>query len=207
MAIPFTTKEIQEKYHTIAPRYDLLVAVPEWLGLRKLRNRLLQRAGGSILEIAVGTGKNLPHYPPHCRLIASDLSPAMLAIARKQADRLNREVPFLIMDGGALAFPDESFDTVVSSLTLCTFPDPVGVLREMRRVCRRNGRILLLEHGRSDREWLGRWQDRRAPRHAEMMACHWNREPLKLVQEAGLTSISARRTFLGIFHLMEITPS
>ncbi|MBI5197748.1 MAG: methyltransferase domain-containing protein [Nitrospirae bacterium] len=205
--IPFTAQEIQEKYEKMARHYDLLVTLPEWLGFRKLRRQLLRSAGGRLLEVAVGTGRNLPHYPSIGQLTAVDLSPSMVSLARRQSDRLGMRVSFAIMDGEALAFPEAHFDTVVSTLALCTFPDPVGALREMARVCQKNGRILLLEHGRSDREWLGQWQDRRAPRHAEMLACHWNREPLQLIRQAGLTPVSARRIFLGVIHMIEIKPS
>jgi len=110
------------------------------------------------------------------------------------------------MDGGYLGFPDRTFDTVVSSLTLCTFPHPIATLKEMGRVCRPDGKILLVEHGRSDHEWLGKWQDRRDDRHARQLGCHWNREPLELVCKAGLTPVTGRRSFLGIFHEIEAKP-
>ena len=100
-----------------------------------------------------------------------------------------------------------SFDSVVSSLTTCTFPNPVAALQEMARVCRTDGRVLLLEHGRSDREWLGRWQDRRADRHAQQLGCHWNREPLKLVREAGLKVSKSQRLFFGVFHTIDAEPA
>ena len=102
-----------------------------------------------------------------------------------------------------MAFPDQTFDTVVDTLGLCTFSDPVAALWEMARVCRPNGRLLLLEHGRSGHEWLGHWQDRRADRHEKRLGCRWNREPLDLVRQAGLKVLKAERTFLGIFHLLE----
>jgi ubiquinone/menaquinone biosynthesis C-methylase UbiE len=198
--------EIQEKYNRFAPWYDVAEGIPELLGLRKLRRQLLQRAHGKILEIAVGTGKNLEYYRGQSRIIALDLSPRMLDIARKRACKLNVDVSFLVMDAERLAFPDGSFDTVVDSLSLCTFPDPLIALKEMAGVCRPKGRILLLEHGRSGREWLGRFQDGRVDKHAELLGCRWNREPLDLVRQAGLSVISARRTFFGIFHMIEASP-
>jgi hypothetical protein len=76
----------------------------------------------------------------------------------------------------------------------------------MGRVCRPKGKILLLEHGRSDRDWLGRWQDRHADEFAKPLGCHWNREPLNLVCKAGLTVNEARRNFFGIFHRIEARP-
>ncbi len=200
-------EEIRQKYDKFALWYDLVEGIPEFLGIGKLRRELLQRASGNVLEIAVGTGKNLRYYSKTCQITAIDLSPAMLEIARKRANHLGLNITFMIMDAEALAFPDQSFDTVVSSLTLCTFPDPVAALREMARVCRVDGRILLIEHGRSDHEWLGRWQDRRADRHAEKLGCCWNREPLDFVHHAGLKPVSTRRCFFGIFHVLEATPS
>ncbi len=200
-------KEIQQKYNDFARWYDLAEGIPELLGVKKFRRSLLQQVSGKVLEVAVGTGKNLPYYPKTCQLTAIDLSPAMLALARKRAAHLGMKVQFLIMDGERLGFPDRHFDIVVDSLTLCTFPDPVLALREMARVCRPDGRILLLEHGRSDRLWIGRWQDRREVRHVKQLGCHWNREPLELIRQAGLRVIAARRAFLGIFHAVEAQPA
>lgn len=200
---PALKAEIRQKYEKFAHWYDLIDGIPEVLGVRRLRRRLLQRASGRVLEIAAGTGRNLRHYPKHSTITAVDFSLAMLKVARIRADRLGLTIPFLVMDAENLAFHDRCFDTIVSSLTVCTFPDPSAALREMARVCRPNSRILLLEHGRSDVEWLGRWQDRRADRHAKALGCRWNREPLDLVRQAGLTLIAAQRTFFGIFHLLE----
>ena len=82
----------------------------------------------------------------------------------------------------------------------------MAALKEINRVCRRDGKILLLEHGRSDRERLGRWQDRHAEQFAKPLGCHWNREPLKIAREAGLKVVRAQRIFFGIFHHIEAVP-
>jgi hypothetical protein len=76
----------------------------------------------------------------------------------------------------------------------------------MSRACRRDGRILLMERDRSDREWLGRSQDRTAEKHAKQLGCHWNRRPLDLVREAGLSVLAARHFFLGVFNMIEAAP-
>lgn len=199
-------QEILQKYEAFARWYDLAELPLEAFGLRRLRGKLLARASGRVLEVAVGTGKNLRYYPRGCRLTAVDLSQAMLAVARGPAARLKCTVTLAVMDAERLAFPDHHFDTVVDSLGLCTFLDPVAALREMARVCRPEGRILLLEHGRSDRQWMGRWQDARADRHAKRLGCRWNREPLDLVRQAGLRVLKAERTFLGILHLLDAMP-
>ncbi|MBX6395589.1 MAG: class I SAM-dependent methyltransferase [Alicyclobacillaceae bacterium] len=204
MARSFTHDEIRDKYERAAKWYDLAEGIPEVLGLKRLRRELLRKASGDVLEVAVGTGKNLPFYPPDCRITAVDLSPAMLDMARRRAHRLGRTVDFQVQSAETLPFPDESFDTVASSMSLCTFPAPVQALREMARVCRKGGHVLLLEHGRSDREWIGRWQDRRADRHARALGCVWNRDPLVLLEQAGLSPASVRRFFFGILYMIEI---
>lgn len=207
MSVRYTAREIQQRYDRCARWYDLSDILLVVLGVPALRRALLRRASGRVLEVAVGTGKNLPFYPKDCEITAVDLSPGMLEIARRRAARLGRSVAFARMDAEALAFPDGSFDTVVSTLSTCTFPHPVAALREMSRVCRPHGRILLLEHGRSDREWLGRWQDRTAERHARQLGCHWNRRPHELVRQAGVKVLAARHSIFGIFQALEAAPA
>ena len=203
----FTSREISEKYDRFARWFDLVEGIPNVLGVRKLRRRFLRHASGNVLEVAVGTGMNFPYYPPGCRIIAVDVSREMLNVARQRAEKLSMDVSFSLADAEALPFSDKSFDSVVSSLTTCTFPNPVAALREMARICRTDGRVLLLEHGRSDREWLGRWQDRRAASFAKQLACHWNREPLELVRKAGLKINNSERVFFGVFHQIEAVPT
>ena len=201
-----TTQEISYKYDRFEQWYDVVEGVPDLLGIRNLRQRVLRQASGRVLEVAVGTGKNLRYYPRGCRIIAMDLSREMLTIAQKRASRLQMNVSFLLADAEALPFSAKTFDTVVSSLSTCTFPNAVAALAEMARVCRTDGKILLLEHGRSDREWLGRWQDRHADQFVKPLGCHWNREPLELAKDAHLKVVGARRNFFGVFHCIEATP-
>lgn len=205
--MPYSAAEIRDKYERFAPWYDWVESVPEWLGLAAERRRLLARAEGAVLEVAAGTGRNFPYYPAGVHVTAVDLSPAMLEAARRRAARVGLDARIAVMDASALDFPDGRFDTVVSTCSLCTFPDPLGALREMSRVCRPDGRILLLEHGRSERAWLGRWQDRRAEAHARTVGCYWNREPLDLVRRAGLAPMTARRRLLGVLHAIEARPA
>jgi ubiquinone/menaquinone biosynthesis C-methylase UbiE len=207
MAIPFTPAEIRRRYDDFADKYARMERWQEpLLGTTRLRRRLFSRARGDVLEVAAGTGLNFPHYDRDCRLTAVDMSPRMLELAGRRAARLGLDIDLRVMDAGALEFPDDSFDTVTSSLTLCTFPDPLLALREMARVCRPTGQILLLEHGRSDREWFGRFQDRRADRHAQQLGCYWNRRPLELVDQAGLTTVSSRGSLIEVFQTIEARP-
>lgn len=197
---------MREIYDEVAPWFDLLELVPEWLGMRRLRRRLLRRARGDVLEVAVGTGRNFAHYPAGCRITGVDLSRGMLEEARENPAPEGRPSALAQADAERLPFPDDTFDTVVDSLTVCTYPDPVGALREMARVCRPEGRVLLFEHGRSDTGWLASLQERFAEGHYRRSGCRWDREPRELVEAAGLGVQRAERTFLGIFHLLEADP-
>ena len=130
----------------------------------------------------------------------------MLNVAQERAAKLSIDTSFSLADAECLPYRDHCFDTVVSSLSTCTFSNPTGAFREMARVCRKEGKILLLEHGRSDRERLGHWQDRHADQFAQPLGCHWNREPLELAKQAGLKIVRSGRSFLGIFHRIEAEP-
>ena len=132
----------------------------------------------------------------------------MLEFARENADRHNLNVELAVMDAERLEFPDGSFDTVVSTLSTCTFPNPVSALQEIKRVCRPNGRILLLEHGHSNVPWLARFQDRNEYQHYQDHAgCRWNQDPLQLVRSAGIKILNSKRSILGMFHSIEATPT
>lgn len=156
--------------------------------------------------MGAGTGRNLQFYPPGSELTLIDLSPGMLRIAREGALRLGLQVTFRIMDVHALAFPDDSFNTVVSTLSLCTFVNPIKALSEMSRVCRSDGRILLLEHGRSDVPWINRLLDRLSQANARHFGCYWNRDPVYLVQQAGLEIIRVDRHFFGMIYCIRARP-
>ena len=206
MTVEFGSREISAKYDRFARWYDWLEGIPNLLGLSRLRRRLLQQASGKVLEVAVGTGTNLSYYSRDCRIIAVDLSSEMLKVAQNRAAKLSAHVSFVVADAEALPFRDNRFDTVVSSLSTCTFPNPVAALEDTARVCRTSGKILLLEHGRSDRQSLARFQDRHADQLAKPLGCHWNREPLDMTRRAGLKIDTARRFFFGIFHQIEAAP-
>jgi ubiquinone/menaquinone biosynthesis C-methylase UbiE len=198
---------IRAKYDAFASRYDWVLGSAEWLGLRLLRRRLLAHAQGRVLEIAVGTGRNLALYPPGCELHALDFSPRMLERARQRVARLGLAVELRLGDAEQLEFPPASFDTVVCTLATCTFPHPEQALREMARVVRPGGRVLLLEHGYSDRPWLRRWQERRAPRQFQWLGCRWDREPHEIAARAGLQPELHRRYLLGVLHWMVLRPA
>jgi ubiquinone/menaquinone biosynthesis C-methylase UbiE len=172
----------------------------------RLRRRQFGDVRGRVLEVACGTGTNLPYLPPSADYVGIDSSEEMVANARAELDRLALDGTVSRMDAQALTFPDDSFDAVISSFSTCTFPAPIEALREMARVCKPSGRIRLLEHGRSDVDTVSRFLDWRVDAHYEKQGCRWNQEPTELVREAGLSVAETRRAVLGIVTSIEAHP-
>jgi len=139
----------RKRYNRMAFLYDFMEAPIERLRLAAWRSRLRERITGSkALEVGVGTGKNLPYYPDGVNITAVDLSPRMLERARKKAARLDLNVDLQEMDVQRLNFPENYFDMVFATFVFCSVPDPVAGLKELRRVCKPDGRLILLEHVR-----------------------------------------------------------
>ena len=176
-------------------------------GVGKKRKALFARATGNVLDVGCGYGINIPYLVNAAQITGVDFSPVMLEKAREIARGSKVPVDLRQEDAEALDFPDNSFDTVVSSLSTCSFFNPIAALQEMQRVCKPNGRILLIEHGRSTWNWLGRYQDRHLNEQIEQGGCRWNQEPQELVKEAGLNILSAERTLFGVFHTMTVSPA
>ncbi len=168
---------------------------PFWIDLalstrayRKARARTLAPAQGRILEIGFGTGHNLKYYPDNVRRIEAidtDIDLDRYSQPRIAASRI--DVDFHHLDAAHLPFEAESFDTVVSTLTLCSIPDVEHALGEIRRVLKPGGQFLFLEHGRAPDASLARWQDRLTPAWKPVGGgCHLNREMHELVASTGL---------------------
>jgi len=151
--MPKTVSEETERLKRIwekqAPRYDRSIAFWEKVLFRDGRQWVCSRAQGEVLEVAIGTGRNLTFYPAGVRLTGIDLSPAMLERARERAGELGMEVDLREGDAQDLPFPGGSFDTVVCTLSLCNVPDDRRAVAEMKRVLRPGGRLLLLDHIRA----------------------------------------------------------
>jgi len=176
------------RYDRLARVYDLMEALIERFNFRRWRERLWSRVRGEhILEVGVGTGKNMPFYPPEAQVTAVDLSKKMLAQARKQAQQLGLEVDLRTMDVQHLDFPDDSLDAAVATFVFCSVPDPVLGLKELARVVRPGGQIILLEHVRARHPILGRIMDWLNPLMVRVMGANINRRTVENVQKAGLS--------------------
>ncbi len=199
-----TNEELREKYRVFARWYDAVAGLPlALMGMNRLRRKLIKLARGRVLEVAAGTGLNLRYYDDSVTLVLSDLSEAMLAKASRRVNRRAGRTAIVQANAEQLPFQSASFDTVVSTFSLCTFPDPVAALHELGRVCKPGGRILLLEHGISRYGWFARYQYRTAEKHARLLGCHWNRLPDELVEQAGLKLIGLERSYAGIIYMIE----
>lgn len=200
-----SAEEIAAAYGDVADRIARLEPI-EQLFAGRYRRRQFGDASGRVLDVACGTGTNFEYLDEAAEVVGVDISPAMLEHARASLDDVAVPASVRRMDAESLAFDDDSFDTVVSAFSTCTFPDPVAALREMSRVCKPDGRILLLEHGRSSVGPIAWYQDWRADSHYEKVGCRWNQEPLSLVRTAGLPVAAARTSFFGIVTEIEATP-
>ena len=160
------------------------------------------------MEVGVGTGKNMPYYPDDVQVAAIDLSERMLSRARRRAKRLGLSVDLRQMDAQVLAFPSDTFDTVVATFVFCSVPDPVIGLRELGRVCKPEGEIRLLEHMRARNEALGRLMDIANPLVVRTMGPNINRRTVGNLEKAGLETERVEDLSLqGIFKLIVAKPA
>lgn len=185
-----TTAHTRRKWDRMAPGYDRRGGgVERWI-IGDTRARLCRQARGQTLEVAVGTGRNLDHYPQDVELTGVELSPRMLARARERAARLGRTAELREGDAQKLPFGDQSFDAVVCTLALCAIPDQRAAVAEMHRVLRPGGLLLLVDHIEYTRVPL-RWIEQRKARP--------RRRPLDIVKERGFAVERHDRLALGFF--------
>ncbi len=180
------TEKARTRYERIARFYDLMNG-PQDKRARPWRTKLWSLVQGPrVLEVGVGTGKNLEFWPRDLTITALDFAPAMLVQAHRRAQKLGYEADLRLGDIQSLDFPDATFDSVVATLVFCSVPDPVLGLRELGRVVKPDGQILLLEHMRSPNPVLGAVMDLLNPMAVRMMGANINRKTLENVRAAGL---------------------
>jgi ubiquinone/menaquinone biosynthesis C-methylase UbiE len=191
------TERVRAIYERMAGGYDRMIATWERLLFEDGRQWVCSQARGTVLEIGVGTGRNLEMYPNDVGLVGIDLSPAMLGFARARARQLGRDVDLQLGDAQALSFASESFDTVVVTLALCAVPDDRQAIREMARVLRPDGRLVWLEHVRSPHapvRWVQRLLD---PLLVRLEADHLLRDPLDHIKGEPFDIERLERSRLG----------
>jgi ubiquinone/menaquinone biosynthesis C-methylase UbiE len=166
--------------------------------IERYRRQLLAHVQGSVLEIGFGTGLNLSCYPEHIRKITGvDPNPGMGSLARRRIASSPIAVDWQVADAQKLPFPSQSFDSVVSTWTLCSIPNVAKALREIRRVLRAGGKLFFLEHGLSEDPQVQRWQNRLNPLQKVIAdGCNLNRDMARLIREAGFRFEQLERFYM-----------
>jgi ubiquinone/menaquinone biosynthesis C-methylase UbiE len=201
------TRIARKRYDRVARFYDLFTAPMEYLRFSGWRERLKNRVVGKrVMEVGVGTGKNFPFYPSVIRVTAVDFSQRMMDRGRKKAAMIGLNVEPLNMNVQNLMFPDQTFNTVFSTFVFCSVPDPVRGLQEMRRVCKLDGRLILLEHMRPENSLLGLFFDLINPLIVRMIGANINRRTMENIEKAGWRVTAGERLAGSIVRWIEAKP-
>ncbi|MCM3363960.1 class I SAM-dependent methyltransferase [Niallia sp. Sow4_A1] len=176
---------IKKRYNRISGIYDVMdkMIKEEW------RFNLLSNVSGKVLEVGIGTGANLYYYPNNIQsLTGVDFSNGMLKYAREKVSKGDFLFPIELVEADiqSLPYPDNTFDSIVSTCVFCSVPDPMIGLKELKRVCKPTGRILMLEHMRSENKLVGLVMDMLNPLTVRLWGANINRETLKTIEQSGL---------------------
>ncbi len=199
----------KKRYDRIASLYDLLESPMELLSYSRWREEVFEKVPekGRILEVGVGTGKNLSHYNEGHEVFAVDISAKMLKKAERRADRVKASVHLVQMDVESLGFPDEVFDAAISTYVFCSVENPSRGLREIRRVLRRDRTVIFLEHMRSENEFLGKAMDFMNPLVVNTYGANINRRTVDNIMMAGFEVIEEKYLLSSIFRIIMARPT
>lgn len=198
------TEKIRRRYNRNAVFFDSMDRMirEDW------RRQVMAKAAGNVLEVGVGTGKNLPYYRPDIctKVTGIDFSPGMLAVAVPRAAQAPVPVELIEMDVQALKFAAATFDTVVSTCVFCSVPNPVDGLKEIKRVCNPNGKILFLEHMRVNWPIVGTLMDVINPISVGLLGVNINRRTVENIEKAGLTILKIENLMGPLVRYIEAKP-
>ncbi|NBG88828.1 class I SAM-dependent methyltransferase [Isachenkonia alkalipeptolytica] len=186
------TEKIRKRYDRISKIYDALEQPMELMALKQWRREMTEALKGKVLEIGVGTGKNIPYYPESADITAIDFSEKMLAKARAKAKKHQKNVELLHMDAQNMSFEDDTFDVVFTTCVFCSVPDPIKGLKEIKRVCKPEGKIIMLEHVRSEKKIIGPLMDLFNPLTVNLYGANINRRTVENIQKAGFHNVEVK---------------
>lgn len=186
-------EQVTRVYDRIAAGYDLFESPMDWFGGARRRGRVLSAARGRVLEVGIGTGRNLTYYPDSVQLTGIDVSRQMLRRAQHRSHKLGHDVDLKIADVQRLGFADATFDAVTATCVFCSVADPVRGLAEVRRVVKPDGIVLLLEHVRPRNRLLGWLADQLTPWVRRLVGPEINRRTEENVVAAGLEITEVQR--------------
>ncbi len=173
---------------------------------KRWRQNLLSHAKGEVLELAVGTGANFPFYSSGIHITATDFSKVMIEKAQGAAKHYRLNVDFVCSDIEEMRFADQSFDTIVSTLSLCSYNNPIMVLDKINRWCKPDGNILLMEHGISSNLMASVMQKALNPLLNHVYGCHHKRDILGMIEESGIKIDKVESYWLNMVHLIWAKP-
>lgn len=183
------TEKIRKRYDRASKVYDILEQPMEVMSLKKWRLEVTKDLKGKVLEVGVGTGKNIPYYPNDIDITAIDFSSKMLDKAREKAKKLDKKVELIQMDAQDMEFADNTFDMVFTTCVFCSVPDPIKGLKEIRRVCKPGGKIIMIEHVRSEKKVLGIVMDIFNPITVNLYGANINRRTVDNIRKAGFSEV------------------
>ncbi|MFW5749886.1 MAG: class I SAM-dependent methyltransferase [Halanaerobium sp.] len=203
--------KIKKRYDRIAPVYDSLELLMEKGKMGDWRQNLWQKVknkidkdGMKLLEAGVGSGKNIEYYPDNLEINAIDFSPKMIKEAEKKAKKYNKELNLLEMDIQNLDFKDNYFDLIVTSCVFCSVPDPIKGLKELKRVLKEDGRIIMLEHMRSQNQVVGKLMDWFNWVSLYTWGANINRKTIENIKKAGLELVQVNDLMSDIVKEVEL---
>jgi len=201
-----SASDVVEDHSELADKYEEQSWLMHLLSGR-YRERQFGAADGRVLEVACGVGENFRYLPDSTDVVAVDISPDMLAKASAEVDDLERDIDLHRMNAHDLPLADNSFETVISSFSTCTFPKPFVALAEIGRVCKPDGQVLLLEHGKFDPWPIAKLQERKADSKYENEGCRLWDDPVEVVQQSELVVDEYDRWFFGSMAGITASPS
>lgn len=182
--------------HILPYLLDLLCGIKP---IHRQRQKVVPLAQGRVLEIGIGTGLNLAHYDKArvTRIVGLDPGLEMHPLARKRLQKAQLDVELVGLSAEKIPYDDGAFDTVLVTYSLCTIPDPVAALREMRRVLKRGGTLIFCEHGIAPDAGVRRWQQKLTPTWSKIAGgCHMDRDIPALLREAGFATQDLQTMYL-----------
>ncbi len=196
----------EDHIKTFDKQVDVYVRMKNNDKFSKYRRKLFYKASGNVLEVGVGTGLNFPYYNEVEKLTAVDFSKPMIAEAEKEAAGYPFPVEFIRSDAEVLEFEENSFDAIVSSLSFCSYNNPVELLHKFNMWCKESGKILLFEHGLVKNKVLQAVQRAIDPITMRTIGCHQNRDIEALAESSNLEIVKVERYVLGAVYLIQGKP-
>lgn len=198
---------VKRKYDKASYIYDIMELLQEKLLYSGWRVMASGYMHGGILEVGVGTGKNIKYYPKNASVIAIDISEKMLRKAARRARKLGMDVKFVVMDAQNLAFKEGVFDSTLATFVFCSVPDPVRGISELARVSRPDGTMVFLEHVRSSNRLLGSIMDLVNPLIRWLTGVNVNRDTTRNIQKGGATYVRENAFLAKIFRFLVAKPT